>query len=463
MARRKIGDNGIGKGYTDHFADRVKQAKNNGEFGPGLDDVKVTADSNELERGMGFSYTDYAKMKYDYQMWQMNNEYNEQMYNQYQSPAAMVRQYQDAGLNPALMYQGASGGSSALGSSSPADASSADYAVPQTKTDKFSRIMSVIASMVGVGSQLGNVITQAKQRKDQAALWENQKYNDNVRTVADANKTDAETEGIKKDNARKDMENYIMAATSAGTITKSNAEAAIAEYNRQVLEGVGVEEARKNVLNTYKLTETNVANAEKLGAKIDAETANIEGLTQKYVVEKAELWARISLEKAEAKLAEANESLTKQLAAQEGMNTEVRQYAQDHDLPYDQPVVVMTHQRLNEALAKAILDSQSADKEKAKDAKDAVRSLTKSIAMIETNAEKVASGRMTNAEKTKFWAEQMQKVFGSLTQAASIYFGTKGAGKAIGGKSVVDMKPKPKGNFTINDPNGSGQIFTYSY
>ena len=35
---------------------------------------------------------------------QLNKNWQEKMYNQYQSPSAMVRQYQSAGLNPALMY-----------------------------------------------------------------------------------------------------------------------------------------------------------------------------------------------------------------------------------------------------------------------------------------------------------------------------------------------------------------------
>lgn len=35
---------------------------------------------------------------------QINKNWQEKMYNQYQSPAAMVRQYKEAGLNPALMY-----------------------------------------------------------------------------------------------------------------------------------------------------------------------------------------------------------------------------------------------------------------------------------------------------------------------------------------------------------------------
>lgn len=33
-------------------------------------------------------------------------DWQEQMYNKYQSPAAQIKQYQDAGINPALMYQG---------------------------------------------------------------------------------------------------------------------------------------------------------------------------------------------------------------------------------------------------------------------------------------------------------------------------------------------------------------------
>lgn len=35
---------------------------------------------------------------------QINKNWQEKMYNQYQSPQAMVRQYKEAGLNPALMY-----------------------------------------------------------------------------------------------------------------------------------------------------------------------------------------------------------------------------------------------------------------------------------------------------------------------------------------------------------------------
>lgn len=44
------------------------------------------------------------QMDFQYDMLQTQMQHQEDFYNQYQSPQAMVRQYQDAGLNPALMF-----------------------------------------------------------------------------------------------------------------------------------------------------------------------------------------------------------------------------------------------------------------------------------------------------------------------------------------------------------------------
>lgn len=55
------------------------------------------ADQAALERDWSSSEADQARQ------WQ------EDMYTRYNSPQAMIRQYQDAGLNPALMYGGATG------------------------------------------------------------------------------------------------------------------------------------------------------------------------------------------------------------------------------------------------------------------------------------------------------------------------------------------------------------------
>lgn len=324
MARRKIGDNGIGKGYTDHFADRVKQAKNNGEFGPGLDDVKVTADSNELERGMGFSYTDYAKMKYDYQMWQMNNEYNEQMYNQYQSPAAMVRQYQDAGLNPALMYQGASGGSSALGSSSPADSSSADYSVPQTKTDKFSRIMSVIASMVGVGSQLGNVITQAKAQKANAKRQDEQTAIEQQN--ADTARINAEASARKANAEAEDKENWNKYGKEIYNLQKQYAQGEIdlQEFEKRI-RAVSANVSEQTSGNTIEMSNIGVSAATQ-------ELTNMEKLASVY--------------DAQANALSVSASLNQLVKDDSQIDHDYKVYAKENHLPND-PYVVVTYQQLD--------------------------------------------------------------------------------------------------------------------
>lgn len=44
------------------------------------------------------------QMDFQYDMMLTQMQHQEDFYNQYQSPAAMVRQYQDAGINPALMF-----------------------------------------------------------------------------------------------------------------------------------------------------------------------------------------------------------------------------------------------------------------------------------------------------------------------------------------------------------------------
>lgn len=54
---------------------------------------------------------------------QLEREWQEKMYNQYESPAAMMRQYAEAGLNPALMYGGAGSPSPSFSGASPGSVS----------------------------------------------------------------------------------------------------------------------------------------------------------------------------------------------------------------------------------------------------------------------------------------------------------------------------------------------------
>lgn len=321
---RRRNDDGLGKSYTDKFIDRVHDVKGNGSFGNGIDDVKVTADANELERGMGFSYTDYAKMKYDYQMWQKNNEYNEQMYNQYQSPAAMMRQYQDAGLNPALMYGGVDGNGNAIGSSSAPDSSSANYDIPQTTTDKFSRIMGVISSMVGVGSQLGQTIISAKAQKanakrqdEQTAIEDKNAETARITAVANARKSNAEAEDKENWNEYGKTIYSLQQQYAAGEITKQ-------EYENRV-RAVTANISEQTSGNTIELSNIGVSAATQ-------ELTNMEKLEKVY--------------DAQANALNVSSQLNQLVKEDSQIDHDYKVYAKENHLPND-PYVVVTYQKLD--------------------------------------------------------------------------------------------------------------------
>lgn len=86
----------------------------------GIIDANETANQNEKSRE--HSYRMYEKQKADnIAFWNMQNEYN--------SPQAQMKRYQEAGLNPALMYgQGNSGNASPI---STPDVQSAQFRTPE--------------------------------------------------------------------------------------------------------------------------------------------------------------------------------------------------------------------------------------------------------------------------------------------------------------------------------------------
>lgn len=89
---------------------------------------------------------------------ELSRQFQEDMYVKYQSPAAMMEQYKDAGLNPALMYGGAgspSGSFSSSGASSVSPASGAS-------------ILDSIVSMMMASSQMRLARSQEKVNLAQA-------------------------------------------------------------------------------------------------------------------------------------------------------------------------------------------------------------------------------------------------------------------------------------------------------
>lgn len=98
---------------------------------------------------------------------QIARDWQEQQYNQYSSPQAMVRQYQDAGLNPALMYGQnlqSSTGSSPMPSGSSASGSALGV------SGATGNIVESIGSLARLKSEIDNIKADTDSKKADALL-----------------------------------------------------------------------------------------------------------------------------------------------------------------------------------------------------------------------------------------------------------------------------------------------------
>lgn len=98
---------------------------------------------------------------------QIARDWQEQQYNQYSSPQAMVRQYQDAGLNPSLMYGQnlqSSTGSSPMPSGSSASGSALGV------SGATGNIVESIGSLARLKSEIDNIKADTDSKKADALL-----------------------------------------------------------------------------------------------------------------------------------------------------------------------------------------------------------------------------------------------------------------------------------------------------
>ena len=137
----KIQGNVVGQGFGDIFD----------KYGALGADEDGNRNSKAIGRGDQFSNTQLAEMQFNHDEAQVDRDWNERMYNMYQSPEAQMRQYQEAGLNPALMYQG---GVDIIGPSGGSVASASGAVGGENPQSGFERVM-------GVMSQFLNMLTGA--------------------------------------------------------------------------------------------------------------------------------------------------------------------------------------------------------------------------------------------------------------------------------------------------------------
>lgn len=113
-----------------------------------------TNDKQNRKQGKVFSNVDLAKMQWDYSQAVEEREYNEYLYNQYESPQAQMRQYQEAGLNPALMYGDATGGNVAYSNNAPTSTGIGNGTGEESGFNTLNGVLNMLMGAMSLSSQI---------------------------------------------------------------------------------------------------------------------------------------------------------------------------------------------------------------------------------------------------------------------------------------------------------------------
>lgn len=267
MGRNRQYERGKIQGERSGFPEWLQQYAN-----LGTRDGLITSDA--IGRGAGFSNTQLAEMQYNHDEADRERQYNEEMYLKYQSPEAQMRQYQDAGLNPALMYEG---GVDINGPSSAGAASTSGAVGGDSPTNGFEQVMGIMSQLMGMftgASGIGNSIMDT------------------------VNKTSA----TRADNALKDAQTLQTKVETNNSILKGKLQQIELEYKRQFYD-LDIKEQEERIENLKKqgkkiLSDIDVNNSviELNGAQIDL----TRGLTNKAEKECALLTSQTLLTNLEA-------------------------------------------------------------------------------------------------------------------------------------------------------------------
>jgi hypothetical protein len=153
----KIQGNVVGQGFGDIFD----------KYGALGADADGNRNSKAIGRGDQFSNTQLAEMQFNHDEAQVDRDWNERMYNMYQSPEAQMRQYQEAGLNPALMYQGGVDINGLSGGSAASVSGAVGGENPQSGFERVMGVMSQFLNMLTGASHIGQSVVELKNQTAQ--------------------------------------------------------------------------------------------------------------------------------------------------------------------------------------------------------------------------------------------------------------------------------------------------------
>lgn len=152
-----------------------------------------------IKAGRIFSENDLASTQFQVYANEAQWQHEEDMYNKYQSPAALMSQYQDAGLNPALMY-----GQSTT--PSPVDTGGTEPEVSSGQGGTSFEPMEIVQSVLGmlsnsaqVGAGISDTISQIHRRSAENKIgWYNAETG-RIEADNDAKRLDLEREKLELD------------------------------------------------------------------------------------------------------------------------------------------------------------------------------------------------------------------------------------------------------------------------
>ena len=161
----------------------------------------LNATTGDVRQGKAFSKVDAMKAQMEYASTLEERAYNEYLYNTYESPAAMVKQYDEAGLNPMMLA-----GGSSVGGSVNATSSNSMSLGRGTESARGLDIMSTILNAVlGAAGQVANFKNAESQRTIANANLVKSKSDVEVNDAEIAKKK-AETDLIKKQEDALDID-----------------------------------------------------------------------------------------------------------------------------------------------------------------------------------------------------------------------------------------------------------------
>lgn len=221
-----------------------------------------SAAASGIASGVSSGKLNRATRNFNHREAELARQWQEDFYNKYQSPSAMVQQYRDAGLNPALMYQNGAGSASAV-SSSPANAGS-------VVSPDFSGFGDIGTNIL----QLAELMKNNKVQRDTERALQN-KYN----AEAELSRSQKTGQDIQNDFSPKLFEQNLKQGELNLENTKAGINLALSQldlnkdvlltnaYNRSYLaaltEKVGAERATELVRKGLITMQTLLASSEK--------------------------------------------------------------------------------------------------------------------------------------------------------------------------------------------------------